>query len=309
MPFLFLKSVKADEVNNWYGYIADTFEELRSNDVAEEIRTAINIRAEWRKDAIEYLTCVMSCFCSKALTEVLGLRQYAEFWGEGIINSFKGSFSAPICDMLEKCNEEFEVNFFDRLFQKIENIENIFYSGNQCEDVLADALTEFVLNECEGFDVYESTHAIFRWLKGTESDRMFADGEMKSVYLDDIVYVFREVKHYSYEEIYLAQIECWDTGVATYRFFYDEKRGISAKCTAGEMSSAIFALKYQDLIRDYFREKLKGDFWLKDGGAENDLLEGTLQKAIKEERYTEKEIAVFRKTVKERNGSLYSMLI
>lgn len=55
----------------------------------------------------------------------------------------------------------------------------------------------------------------------------------------------------------LAQIECWDIGIATYRLHYDWQNGLADICSAGEISSVINQIKYQKLIKKFHEKKYR----------------------------------------------------
>lgn len=309
LPFMFLKSVKADKVDNWCRHVAKMFVELDREELAKEIEAALNEKEETRKDAIEYVACILSCFCSKAIAEILNLSEYLEAQKEGIRSSLGGSFSDVACDALEACDEIFSISFLDKLSDAIGNAD-IFYQENEKKcGIGAEGIKNFVLEKCMELNAYETTYAIFEWLKSNESDQCFEKANSKVVYLDDIVYVLKEIRNFKLEDIYLAQIECWDIGVATYRIYYDPQKGIVGVCSSGEMSAVIPTLKYQEIIKEYFREMLEVDYAEENDDKQREILKAVLKKANIEKKYTEKEIAEFKEIVKERNGSLYGMLI
>lgn len=307
LPFIFLKDIKKDKVNAWYEGVADTFAEMQCAEAAEELRKALSVHKKWQENAGEYLTSVMSCFCSKALAEILDLSQYVSVQKEEAGKFLKGSFSSTILQLLEACDADFAIRFFDNLFAKMENCEEYFCDDTDREGIVVDKLTEYVTGHCKDMDVYETTYSIYEWLKSDGSNVVFKDQPTKAICVEDIVYVLKKVS-FAERDIYLAQIECWDIGVATYRLCYDKERGIAAKCSAGEMSAVIPMLKYQDLIREYFREKfaleLEGD-----NSVDRNILAGVMQKAMDDKKYTEHEIDAFKSLVEERNGSLYGLLL
>lgn len=57
---------------------------------------------------------------------------------------------------------------------------------------------------------------------------------------------------YPRQVILAAQIECYDIGIVTYGFEYEDAVGIVAKCGIGERSSVLLSLKFGDIIHKYF---------------------------------------------------------
>lgn len=297
LPFIILKSVKADRVDDWCRFVVGVFNELGKTKLAGEIKTALDERKENKKDAMEYAAYIVSCFCSKAIEEALNLSKYLEVQKEGIDKSLKGSFSSEVYDALEACDAEFAELFLSKIS---EETGNAFYEESRKEyGGAVENIKNFVLQECMEKDAYETTYAIFEWLKKS----------YKTAYLDDMVLGLKETERFNLDDIYMAQIECWDMGIANYRLTFDPKCGIAGICSPGEMSAVIPVLKYQELIREYFRRMLEVDFEEENAEKQRENLEAVIRKASAEGKYTEKDIAEFREIVKKRNGSLYGMLI
>lgn len=308
LPFLFLKGIKESKVYTWFSCIADSFRTLGENKMAEEIDEALKTKAKWRKDAIEYLACMMSCFCSKAVAETLNLEKYLDGSNIEIENSFRGSFSANAVYVFNECDSHFASSFFELFYNRIGTLNEVFSDNVEKADRCYLQLKEFVLQNYENMDVYEMTRSIFKWLKSHDSDRAFNKHQTKALRLDDIVSILNEVANYDIESIYLAQIESWDVGIATYRFSYEQKEGIVAKCSAGEISSVLFILKYKDLVRQFIKgvydNQLNNELKTQD-----DILKEIYQTAINEKQFTVQEIDTFKQIIKERNGSIYGLLI
>lgn len=309
LPFIFLKGVKADKVDVWSKCIAKIFSDLGREELAQEIEEAINEGKKNRKDALEYIACIVVCLCTKALSEVLDLSQYLRIQEEGIYEGLKGSFSSTVLSTLKTCDTEFASLFLGRLSDEAGDGDGYYQEDKEHRGTETEYIKKYVLENCMELDVYETTYEIFKWLKSNKSDQYFGRTESKAIYVDDMVSVLKEVRGFNLKDIYLAQMECWDIGIATYRLVYDAQRGIVGRCSAGEMSAVVPALKYQELIRRYFTEKLKIDFWEDNDKKQNEILEIVLNNACEEGKYTEKELAEFREIVKERRGSLYGMLI
>ena len=197
--------------------------------------------------------------------------------------------------------------FFDDFFKRIEKLDEVFLDNTERADKCFLKLKEYVLQNHKDMNVYEMTRSIFKWLKSNDSNSAFSKHETKALRLDDIVYILKEVGDYDDESIYLAQIECWDIGIATYRFTY-EQEGIIAKCYAGEMSSVLTILKYKDLVRQFFDEVYENQ--LNDNEkTQNDILLELYQSVINEKRYTAQEIEEFKRIIEDRNGSMYGLLV
>lgn len=76
--------MKADKVDDWCRHVAKVFVELDGEELAKEIEDALNEKEETRKEVIEYVACILSCFYSKAIAEILNLLEYLEMQKEGI---------------------------------------------------------------------------------------------------------------------------------------------------------------------------------------------------------------------------------
>lgn len=97
-------------------------------------------------------------------------------------------------------------------------------------------------------------------------------------------------------------------GIATYRFYYDKRRGLLAKCTAGEMSTTLEMVKYQYIVQKFY-EKRYCNLEPYVNMERNALLNLIIEETLQEGKYTESEITNFRKILEERNGSLLGLLI
>ena len=306
LPFVFLKDIKKDRVSAWFEYVADTFNEVGCAEAEKEFRKALSVKKVWLKDAEEYLASVISCICSKSIAEILQLNQYMDVQ-EGIECSLSGSFSPDILQLLKKWDADMAVRFFEKLCADMDAQEPFFHEGQSDAGIVTKELKAYVSEHCGNMDVYEASYSIFEWLKKEDGGEVLEGRSMKSLCVEDIVFVLKQAG-YAEKDIYLAQIECWDIGVATYRLRYDDDRGITAKCSAGEMSTVIPMLKYQGLVREYYDTKLAMEF---EGNTRTPkaVLEDVLQKALAEQRYSEKEIDAFRELFEERKGSLYGLMI
>lgn len=307
LPFLFLKEIKDCSVNVWFTSMAESFRVLGENKIAEEIEEALKVKTKWKKDALEYLTCMFSCFCSKALAEIVDLRKYLNDSNMKVQNSFRGSFTSSAISLFEKCDSDFTSRFFNEFFKRIGKLDEVFLDNTERADECFLKLKEYVLQNHESMNVYEMTRSIFKWLKSNDSNSAFSKHETKALRLDDIVYILKEVGDYDDENIYLAQIECWDIGIATYRFAY-EREGIIAKCYAGEISSVLTILKYKDLVRQFFNEVYENQL-NNNEKTQDDILLELYQSAINENQYTVQEIEEFKRIIKDRNGSMYGLLV
>lgn len=307
LPFVFLKNIRKDRAVAWYQCVADAFEETGCTEAAAEFRKALGVKRRWQQDALEYLTSAMSCFCSKALAESLQLGEFLDVHKEEVESSLKGSFSGAVLRLLEDCDAGSAGRFFDKLCSRMEGQEDFFCENESGEGIVVNELTQYVSAHCKDKNVYEATYSIYEWLKSEETDGIFHDQPLKAICLEDVVSVLKNIFH-SVKDIYLAQIECWDIGVATYRLRCDEERGIVAKCSAGEMSTVIPMLKYQDLVREYFDEEMMSELEGK-GRGQTEILEDILRKASDDSRYTRQELDEFRDLFEKRDGSLYGLLI
>lgn len=309
LPFVFLKSVKAKKVDLWYEKIAKAFSTVGSGELAKEINDALVVKRKWKSDAIVYLASFFSCFCSKALVGLCELEQYLDEYNKSVEKTFEGSFSVEALKVIEKCDKEYAERFFEALFKDKESIEDIFCDyANRKDSKLHEALAKYINEECKGKDVYETTSMIYSWLKGRDSNKYFKKGAVKTVSLDDLVYILKREKKYNERDILLAEIECWDLGIATYRFYYDKKKGLIAICTAGEMSTTLDMVKYQYIIQNFYKKRycnLEPYVNME----RNTLLNMIIEDALEEGKYTESEIANFRKILEERNASLLGLLI
>lgn len=308
LPFIFLKSIRADKIDVWYCKIAQTFLKMDSPEFAKEIYDALATKEKWKPDAIVYLACFFSCFCSKALAELCELRQYLEEYNKSAERTFEGSFSVEALKVIQKCDKKYAIEFFDELFKDKKSICDIFNNTVKRDEKLLRALKKYINDQCSDKNTYETTSMIYSWLKGKDSDKFFEKGDVKAVYLDDLIYVMKAFEQYKEEDIFLAQIECWDLGIATYRFYFDKRKGLLAKCTAGEMSATVEMVKYQYIIREFFNKR----YCFEEPYVNMErsvLLNSIMEEALKEGKYTESEMANFRKIIDERNGSLFGLLI
>lgn len=306
LPFVFLKDIRKERVEAWYKCIGDVLAEMGCMEAAEEFREALKVKEGWRGDAWEYLASVMSCFCSRALAEILCLDEFLDISDEEK-TFLEGSFTPVILQLLEGCSIDFAVLFFQKLCRCIEGQESFFCEDRHREKLTADRLSEYVSKHCAGKNAYEATCSIYEWLKCEDSSESLRNQPSKAICVEDIVSILEKFS-YARKDIYLAQIECWDSGIATYRLRFDRERGIVAKCSAGEMSTVIPMLKYQDLVREYYNEvfklELKGQ-----RRTHTETLEQILRKALQDRSYTEAELDEFRNLAEKRNGSLYGLLI
>lgn len=309
LPFIFLKSIKAGKIDLWYGEIAKAFSAVGSGTLAKEINDALVVKRKWKSDSIVYLASFFSCFCSKALAELCELEQYLDEYNKSAEKSFEGSFSTEALKVIKECDNEYAKRFFEALFKDKESIEDIFYDrANRKDSKLNLALAKYINEECNGKNVYETTSMIYSWLKGEDSNKFFRKGEVKAVCLDDLVNILEKEKQYNEKDILLAEIECWDLGIATYRFYYDKRRGLLAKCTAGEMSTTLEMVKYQYIVQKFYEKRYCNlDPYV--NMERNALLDLIIEETLQEGKYTESEITNFRKILEERNGSLLGLLI
>lgn len=308
LPFVFLKSLKADKVNEWYHLIADVFEKSDAKMVAEEIRETLNVDKTWEVEAIEYLSCMFSCFCSKSIAEFMGLQQYVEEVEGGYVNIFCDSFSEVFVDALRKCDRVFVETFWDNFCKIIPLTEKFFVDTRNLEQSYFDDLVSYLKMHADIENVYEISYKVFEWMKSEESDKFFVETDKKFIKLDDMTYLLESRFGFKKEEIYLAQIECWDIGIATYRLHYDQEKGIIAICNAGEMSSVVNQIKYQELIKIFYDMKYQYDSKVTDQLC-REIVREIIKEEMKKDRYTKRDLDEFYEIAEEQSYSFYDMLI
>lgn len=308
LPFMFMKDMETENVEKLYGNIADTFKELGKVKFADEMMEAMHEKQAWKKDAVEYMACVLSCFCSKALAETMKLEKNFKIRLEDSYVSLKGSFSEEFINVLKDCDEEFATAFFEKIIDKIDSIDIAKSYRKQKKYIYYEELKRYIETEALNKSAYDITSTIFEWMRKKSSENVLRSDEIRTINFDDLLILLRETKKYKEDEIYLAQIECWDRGIATYRFSYDEKNGIVSTCTVGEMSSLITSLKYQKIIREYYKAKLLFDDEM-DELTQKNILKQVLEKIVDTDEYTTSDIKKFWEILDERQESLYGMLI
>lgn len=309
LPFVFLKSIKARKIDLWYGKIAKAFSAVGSETLAKEINDALVEKRQWKSDAIVYLASFFSCFCSKALVDLCELEQYLDEYNKSVEKSFEGSFSTEALKVIKECDKEYAKRYFEVLFNDQKSIEDIFCDCSERKNSkLSIALAKYINEECKEKDIYETSGMIYSWLKGEAGNKLFSKGKVRAVSLDDLVYILKKEKQYKEKDILLAQIECWDLGIATYRFYYDKRKGLLAKCTPGEMSTTLEMVKYQYIIQKFY-EKRYCNLEPYVNMERDSLLNMIIEEALQEGKYTESEMANFRKILEGRNGSLLGLLI
>ena len=212
--------------------------------------------------------------------------------------------------MGRKNNKQFKIiiqliNFSLKFWKGIDlkSISECFYSFSGSEYAKIEDLKDYVRNK-KDTPVFEVTCGLFNLMRKL-SDK---DKKLKSIAFDEIFNLLRNEGEYDAEAIYLAQIECWDRGIATYSFEYSEKKGIIAKCCVGEMSSVIYMLHFSDLLRKFYEKNFFCEKNLTDEQRQKNLLD-----VIEEEknggRISEEEIEILYELIQGQQGGIYNLLI
>ena len=306
LPFLFLKRMDSRSMMLLFENVADIFRELGELTIAEEIQGALHVKAPLKKDAMEYLASLLICICSKGLAEIKNLNDYVNSLVGIVRSSLCGSFTEECLAFLMRFNEKSAQLFFQKLHEKMKDVE-ISSVKTEKSYIYYDELKEYVLKN-PADNAYAMLSDIFQWMKEKSLKNGAECENIRSISVDELMQILQDSGRYSDEDLYIAQIECWDRGIATYRFYFSEKSGLIAKCSIGEMSAAITALRYQKLIRDFYNQEFlyKG---IVTGKIRAEILEHVIENALERGEYTEQEIQRFRKIYEERNGSLYEMII
>lgn len=308
LPFVFLKSLKAGKAKEWYLRVANVFEKSNAKMIAKEIREMLNVDQILEAEAIEYLSSAFSCFCSKSITEFMDLQQYVEEVEGENVNFLCDSFSEVFVETIKKCDKEFVKIFWEIFYKEISQPEDFFINNFYLNQPYFDDLVAYLKEYADIENVYEVSYKVFEWMKCEKSDTFFAGTDKKFIELGDMVYLLENRFGFKKEKIYLAQIECWDIGIATYRFHYTPERGLVAICNAGEMSSMVKQKKYQKLIKAFYDKK----YMEKDKVTDQicrDIVDKIIEEELKKNRYTERELNEFHEIAEEQSYSFYDMLI
>lgn len=235
IPFAFISDVKDQKMDFFYGNISECCHKSGWKELAEEIeKTAL----EESKEKWVYLSMLLSCILSRVIgvVEHLDVNFGEECDREITWKSLEGVFSRRIIECVEKLNEEGCAIFAEEISCRqeiwnscLDRLSNKDGKGdhNACLDEL---LTQFGEMRLE----YENSHK-------SEDKRI------------DCHALYEQYSgRYPRQTILAAQIECYDVGIVTYGFEYEDTDGIVAKCGIGERSSVLFALKFSNLIHKYF---------------------------------------------------------
>lgn len=308
LPFVFLKNIKAAKIKEWYSLIADLFELSHAKMVADKVREILSVGGTETGEALEYLSCAFSCFCSKSIAELLRLPQYVEEIEDRGISVFGDSFSEIFVSALKNCDEAFAKVFWNNFAKMKLQASDFFAETSNLNSSYFSALTHYLRKHADVSNVYEISYKVFEWVKSEESDKFFPEASNKFIKIEDMVWLMEKEFGFKREEIFLAQIECWDIGIATYRLRYDSEKGMMAICNAGEMSSVVNQLKFQKLIRKFYNTKYR-----QNGRVTDEMCHEIIKKIVMEEsrkgQYTTKDLEEFSEIAEEDNYSFYNMLI
>ncbi len=301
IPFLFIKSVKPNKIETLFTIFSKRFEELGVKGISTYIQDSLKVKKAIRKNAFEYLMCFFTCFCTKNLLDILDISKSMKVQEDVAINSLKGSFEQNTLNILKNSDINFSLKFWKGI--DLKSISECFYSFSGSEYAKIEDLKDYVRNK-KDTPVFEVTCGLFNLMRKL-SDK---DKKLKSIAFDEIFNLLRNEGEYDAEAIYLAQIECWDRGIATYSFEYSEKKGIIAKCCVGEMSSVIYMLHFSDLLRKFYEKNFFCEKNLTDEQRQKNLLD-----VIEEEknggRISEEEIEILYELIQGQQGGIYNLLI
>lgn len=306
LPFLFLRNIKADKVEEFYQLISEMFD----NKVIEEIIVSIlNEERKFRKDSFEYLASMISCLWTKILLAEFDISGEENVVEQKIRASLRGSFSDDFINFLTDIDKYNISSFIDKIKLK-ENEFNSFFSS-ECVNkyIYYDELKEAVEKDMKSVgdnDVYDIMTQVFEWMKRRSEENKEKSDEIRNIAVVDLIQLLSITCNFKEKDIYLALIECWDRGVATYRFYFDEIDGIIAVCGAGEMSSLVTSLKYQKIISEFYKKLLLSNI-----KETEEVRKSILDEAVKsfKEQYSENEITKFYQLYSDNNKSLYKYLI
>ncbi len=307
LPFLFMRGIKVDKIDLFYNSVARIFENLGKETIAKEIVQALSETNKLKNDAVEYLSNMMSCFLSRALAVSLDIPKYVDVQ-LGLDRLFlMGSFSNEFCNFINDFDKEFINQFFKKFLELIGDIDTYLPDEISPIYIYYDKLSSFVKdNKSRYIKEFDMMCAIFEWMKNEALKNVSESSRIQTILINDLVSILK-TEEYDEKKIYLAQIECWDRGVATYRFSYDNQIGIVANCGVGEMSSNISALKYQALVRKFFNEEIMcGELLNEEKGKK--VLTQICDEAITNQEYTTEDIEQFKKILNQQQYSLYSLL-
>lgn len=306
LPFLFMRDIKVDKIDLFYNAVAATFENLGKETIAKEILQALSETNKLKKDAIEYLSSMMSCFLSRALAVDLDIPKYIDVQLELDRLILMGSFLDEFYSFINDFDKEFLNDFFNKFLEQIGDLDKCLPDNNSHIYIYYDKLLSFVIDNKSRYDEFDMMCAIFEWMKNEGLRNVDKSSAIQTILINELVSILKSTG-YDEEKIYLAQIECWDRGVATYRFSYYDQIGIVANCGVGEMSSNISALKYQTLVRRFFNEEIMaGEILSEEKG--KIVLKQICDAATTNQEYTKEDIEQFEKMLNEQQYSLYSLL-
>lgn len=301
IPFLFIKSVKSNKIETLFTIFSKRFEELGVKEISVYIQDSLKTKKAIRKNAFEYLMCFLTCFSTKSFLDILDISKSIKVQEDVAINSLKGSFEPNTLNFLKNSDISFSLKFWQGI--DLKSVSECFYSFSRSEYSKYEDLEDYIKKNKEK-PIFEVTCGLFNLMKKLSD----GDKRLKSIAFDEIFNLLRDEGEYDAEAIYLAQIECWDRGIATYSFEYSEKRGIIAKCSVGEMSSAIYMLHFSDLLRKFYEKNFFCEKQLTDEQRQKNLLE-----VIEEEktggRISEEEIKMLYELIQNQQGGIYNLLI
>lgn len=286
IPFAFISDVKGQSIDSFYCNILECCRKSRWTELAAEIECAI---AEDGKEKWIYLSMLLSCILSRVIgvIERLDVKFEEEYDREISWKSLEGVFSHQIIECLEKLSEESCVCFVEEILSKREVWEACLVSPSDCEgDGVHDmCLAELLVRFGEMRLNYEFSR--------NPEDKRIDCSKLYELYSDK----------YARQVIQAAQIECYDVGIVTYGFGYENEVGIVAKCGIGERSSVLFSLKFGDIIHKYFIANSEAE---NENGVLNDIQrKDNLDKVLESAELTKTEKENFLSCIRNNVDNIY----
>lgn len=301
IPILFMKPVMPDKIDTFFTTFSKQFEKVGADDISVFIKDSLDSKKAMRKNAVEYLMCFFTCFCTKNLLDIMDITKCMIIQEDVAINSLRGSFTPNVIDFLKNSNADVSLKFWQGI--DLDAIANCLYSQTEKQYVKYEELKKYVERERKK-PIFEVTCGVFQLMR----ELSINDKTFRSIAFEELFNLLKNEGGFDAEDIYLAQIECWDRGIATYSFEYSETRGAFAKCSVGEMSSVLYMLKYNELLRKFYEKNYFCEKRLTDEQRKNNLRE-VIEETKKEGKITEEEIRILYELIQHQQGGIYNLLI
>ena len=248
MPFSFVKSVKSDKIEDFFKNIQEIINNSGNKILSQEFENALHDSDKsYYEEKWPYLMTLLSCLLSRyigiemSLDKLFGNNYNAEIEKLAIMGSFPERVTDEIINL--------DKNFTDNFTQQVKN-----YYSKWDEYFIKDSLPDRKLDSKEEMTCVDALISIFH-NKRIEFDNS-QDEEKKYLTCSEILENLYS-KSYTKNEIYAAQISCWDQGIAGYVFKYIAGKGIISINGLGERSSLIISLRNKKSLDKYFSWELR----------------------------------------------------